>query len=282
MKILPGFRRRKNSPEVPTELSKKIKGLSTDGIKRAIFDLDNTILHGDIGDALFCRIKNLELRERVKTDGSLIDLTWDEYQGMISGGQKESAYKRVVECMENVPVDLIADLTRELMNSDFRFLEHSGEKISIPHIDPGTRAIISLLEKENYDINVISASNSISVKIIAEEYLGLQKGKVFGVESELAEYEGGRLKLTGKLKEPVPVNNGKAELYHAAFGNELPLITAGDSELDFPMLDLVCDGGIVLWRGEEGIVFGKLKKLIGERAEVISLLKIGFGQGAVK
>ncbi len=282
MKILPGFRRRKNSLEVPAELSKKIKGLSTDGIKRAIFDLDNTILNGDIGDALFCRIKNLELRERVKTDGSLIDLTWDEYQSMISGGQKESAYKRVVECMENVPVNLIAELTRGLMNSDFRFLEHSGEKISIPHVDPGIRALISLLEKQNYDINVISASNSISVEIIAEEYLGLQKGKAFGVESEFVEYEGGKLKLTGKLKEPVPANNGKAELYHVEFGDKLPLITAGDSELDFPMLDLVYDGGIVLWRGEEDVVFEKLRNLIGERAEVISLLKIGFGQEEVK
>ncbi|MCK4889766.1 MAG: haloacid dehalogenase-like hydrolase [Candidatus Aminicenantes bacterium] len=282
MKMLPGYFRKKNSPEVPAELSKKIKRLSCNGIKRAIFDLDNTILNGDIGDALFCRIKNLELRERVKTDGSLIDLTWDEYQSMISRGQKESAYKRVVECMKNVPVNLIADLTRELMNSDFRFLEHSGEKISIPHVDTGIRVLVSLLKKENYDINVISASNSISVKIVAEEYLGLQKSKVFGVESEFVEYEGGKLKLTGKLKEPVPVNNGKAELYHVAFGDELPLITAGDSELDFPMLDLVCEGGIVLWRGEEGSVFEKLRNLIGERAEVISLLKFGFGQGAAK
>ena len=282
MKILPGYFRKKNSPEVPAELLKKIKGLSGNGIKRAIFDLDNTILNGDIGDALFCRIKNLELKERVKIDGGLIDLNWDEYQAMISRGQEEIAYKSIVECMVNVPVDLIADLTRELMNSDFRFLEHSGEKISIPHVDPGIRALISLLEKQNYDINVISASNSISVEIIAEEYLGLQKGKAFGVESEFVEYEGGKLKLSGKLKEPVPVNNGKAELYHVEFGDKLPLITAGDSELDFPMLDLVCEGGIVLWRGEEGIVFEKLRKLIGERAEVISLMKIGFGRGVVK
>jgi len=282
MKILPGYRRRKNSPEVPVELSKKIKGLSANGVKRAIFDLDNTILIGDIGEALFCRIKNLEIKERVKMDGSLIDLTWDKYKSIISGGQKEYAYKRVVESMVNVPVDLIADLTRELMNSDFSFLEHSGEKIDIPHIDPVIRELFSLLKKENYDINVISASNSISVRIVAEEYLGLQKDKVFGVESEIEEYEGGKLKLTGKLKEPVPVNNGKAELYHVVFGDELPLIAAGDSELDFPMLDLVCEGGIVLWRGEEGIVLEKLRKLIGERAEVVFFQKTGSGQVVAK
>lgn len=274
MKILPGYRRKKNSPQVPVELSKKIRGLSTNGIKRAIFDLDNTILNGDIGEALFCRIKNLEIKERVKTDGSLIDLTWSDYNNLIAKGENVSAYRRVVECMKNVPVELIADLTRELMNSDFSFLEHSGEKISIPHIDPGIRELISLLEKENFDINVISASNSISVEIVAEEYLGLQKDNIFGVESESAEYEGGKFKLAGKLKEPAPVNEGKATLYLAVFGDKLPLITAGDSELDFPMLDLVCDGGIVLWRGGEGIVFEKLKNLIGERAEVISLLRL--------
>ena len=68
--------------------------------------------------------------------------------------------------MENVPVDLIADLTRGLMNSDFRFFEHSGEKINIPDVDPGMKELILLLMKEDFEINVISASNSISVKII--------------------------------------------------------------------------------------------------------------------
>lgn len=279
MKILPGYLRKRNAPEVPAELSKRIKGLFTGGIKRAVFDLDNTILNGDIGEALFCRLKNLEERERVRRDGNTIDLTWEEYTGMISKGDKEAAYRQVTRCMGFVPRNLIADLTRELMNSDFRFLDHSGVQISIPHIDPGMRALILLLKKENFEICVISASNSISVNIIVEEYLELDGEKGFGIESEVIKNEGGELLLTDRLKEPAPVNEGKAELYRNIFGMEMPLLTAGDSELDFPMLDLVCDGGIVLWRGDEGRELENLRSLIGDRASVISLRQLGFGQG---
>ncbi len=282
MKILPGFRHKKNSPRIPVELSKKIRGLSADGIKRAVFDLDNTILNGDIGEALFCRLKNLEMQESVRVDGNLINLSWKDYKGMIANGEKEKAYRRITECMEYIPEILIADLTRELMNSDFRHIEHSGEKIPIPHIDPGMNSLINLLINEKFEIHVISASNSISVKVIADEYLELGREKAFGIESERYKDENGREFLTRVLKGPVPVNNGKADLYRALISEDMPLMTAGDSDLDFPMLDLVCDGGIVLWRGDKGIMFEKLKNLIGERAEVIFLAEIGFGQGAAK
>jgi len=279
MKILPGYRRKKNSPEVPSELLKKIKGLSSTGIKRAVFDLDNTILNGDIGDAVFCRLKNLETMERVRVDGKLIDLSWEVYMEMIAHGEKEFAYKRVTECMEYIPESLILDLTRELMNSDFRYIEHAGEQIPIPHIDPGMRSLIDLLKGEKFDIYVISASNSISVKVIADEYLELSREKAFGIESERHKNEDGRELLSEVLKEPVPVNNGKADLYRALISEKMPLITSGDSELDLPMLDLVDDGGLVLWRGEDDIVLKKLNELMSGRADVISLKQAGFTSG---
>ncbi len=279
MKILPGYRRKKNSPEVPQELKKKIRGLYSTGTKRAVFDLDNTILNGDIGDALFCRLKNLEMQERVRVDGKLIGLTWDSYMGMIKQGEKELAYRRVTECMEYVPESLIADLTRELMNSDFRHIEHSGEHIPIPHIDPGMRSIIDFLIIEKFDIYVISASNSTSVKVIAEEYLDLEKDKAFGIDSERHIDEDGREILSEVLKDPVPVNSGKADLYRALISNEMPLIVSGDAELDLPMLDLVDDGGLVLWRGDEGREWEQLKNLLGGRVEVLSLGQTVFTSG---
>ncbi|MEN8223326.1 MAG: HAD family hydrolase [Acidobacteriota bacterium] len=279
MKILPGYLRKKKSPEVPSGLLKKIRGLSSTRIKRAIFDLDNTILNGDIGDAIFCRLKNLEMQEKVRVDGKHIGLTWKDYTGMIAKGSKEKAYRTVTECMEYIPVSLIADLTRGLMNSDFRHLEHSGEKIPIPHIDPGMRSLIDLLKNEKFDIYVISASNSISVKIIADEYLGLEKEKAFGIESERHKNKDGRELLSKVLKEPVPVNIGKANLYSALISENMPLITSGDSELDLPMLNLVDEGGLVLWRGEDDRVSDRLKDLVGGRAEVISLMQAGFTSG---
>ncbi len=277
MKIFPGKHSNENRIKLPTDLVKKIKGLSSDGIKRAIFDMDNTILNGDIGDALFCRIVNLEQLERVRMDGELIDLSWEEYEDLISSGKRETAYRRVVECMNKIPVQLVKNLTRELMNSDFRFLEHSGDKIVIPNVNPGMASLLMLLKNEDYEIKVISASNSVSAKIIAEEYLGLGADNTYGIETEIINNDDGKMLFSANLKEPVPVNHGKAELYHKEFGNELPLIVAGDTEFDFPMLDLVSDGGIVLWRGDEGALLDRLKNSIGDRADVFSLRSMGFG-----
>ena len=282
MKILPGYLRKKNKPEVPSELLKKIKVLSSEGTKKAVFDLDNTILNGDIGDAVFCRLKNLETLERVRVDGKLIDLTWEVYMEMITHGEKELAYRRITECMEYIPESLIADLTRELMNSDFMYIEHSGEQILIPHIDPGMRSLIDLLKSEKFDIYVISASNSISVKVIADEYLGLEREKAFGIETEINKDEDGKELLSKVIKDPAPVNIGKAELYRLFICKDMPLITAGDSELDLHMLDLVDDGGLVLWRGEEGPVLESLKSLVDGRADVISLKEAGMASGVSK
>ena len=199
---------------------------------------------------------------------------------MIAAGEKEAAYRRVTACMDKIPVDLVADLTRELMNSDFRYLEHSGEQIPIPHIDPGMISLMEVLRKNRFEIYIISASNQVSVRVIGEEYLGLDPGRIFGIDPETGEDRMGRKILTENLKEPAPVNSGKAELYRTVIGGELPLLTAGDSELDFPMLDLVAEGGIVLWRGDEG-GFSRLKEQTGERAEVISLKDAGFpGEGS--
>jgi len=272
MRLLPKrFRKKKASSIVSEEFFDKVANLPKREIKIAVFDLDNTILNGDIGDVLFCRLKNLEEKKRIRSDGELIDFTWSEYKNLISTGNKEVAYRRVTECMESVSEELIENLTRELMNSDFNSLEHLGDRVDIPCINFDMKEVIEKLKKLNFKINIISASNSISVRIIAEEYLGLEKFSSFGMETGTITSGGGKNILTGTVKEPAPVNEGKAELYKKRISEERPLITAGDSLLDFPMLDLVETGGIVLWRGDNGSDLEKLKKIIGMRAEVFPI-----------
>ncbi len=269
MRLIPKRFRKKNiSSDIAEEFFKKVDNLPNREKKRAVFDLDNTILNGDIGDALFCRLKNLEKKKRVRSDGKPIDFTWSEYKDLMSTGNKEIAYRKITECMESVPEELIKNLTRELMNSDFSSLEHSGERVAIPCINLDIKEIIERLKKSGYKINIISASNSISVRVIAEEYLGLEKLSCFGMETQMVLSTKGKAILGGTVMEPVPVNKGKVELYRKRISDELPLITAGDSILDFPMLELVDNGGIVIWRGDEGSNLEKLKKIIGMRAEV--------------
>ena len=67
--------------------------------KRAVFDLDNTLLIGDIGDALFARLKEAEKKESVKIDGTEINFSWSEYRNLIKTGNGEKAYRDVVKSM---------------------------------------------------------------------------------------------------------------------------------------------------------------------------------------
>ncbi len=269
MKIFPLKRKKKISSGMLSEIIKKADKFSGLKNKKALFDLDNTLLSGDIGDALFARLKNLEKSEKVKVDGTEMNFTWDRYEEMVNSGEKEYAYRMVTKCMESVPVKVITDLTRELMNSDFKYIDHVGNKVRIPFVKQEMKEFVNLLKSSGFEIIVISASNIFSVRVITEEYFGLGPETSFGIEPKLTKTVTGEIVLTDKLVEPVPVNEGKTKLYSKKFGTNLPVITVGDSLLDFPMLNLVDDNGIVVWMGDSGSEYEKLKDFIGERADVI-------------
>ncbi|MEN8152825.1 MAG: haloacid dehalogenase-like hydrolase [Acidobacteriota bacterium] len=227
--------------------------------KTAIFDLDNTLLIGDIGDALFARLKNLEKKNSLKTDGSKIAFTWKQYRDLIEKGNKIEAYKNVVTCMEGISISIIENLTKEIMNSDFRYIEHEKEKIPVPAINEIMKKFMELLKSLDYKVYIISASNIYSVRFIAGYFFRIPAEQAFGIETELTLNSNKEYILSGRLKEPVPVGSGKVDLYRLKEGNHSPLIAAGDSIPDIPMMELVDKKGFNIWVGNDEQVFKKIK-----------------------
>lgn len=219
--------------------------------KRAVFDLDNTLLVGDIGDALFARIKDAEKKDSIKIDRTGINFSWSEYKSLIASGNSEKAYRDVVKSMSGIPVKTIQAFTRELIFNDFMYIEIDGERVPIPFVNPDMEIFVSFLKALNYEIFVISASNAISVKLICEEFFDIPEENAYGIESQKRKSDEELMVFTNELIDPVPVGEGKTKLYLKEKGDILPLIVAGDSQWDIPLLKTVHDNGIPIWIGDD-------------------------------
>lgn len=239
------------------------------GKKYAIFDLDNTLLYGDIGDALFARLKNLEKNTSLQTNGSVTAFTWKMYRELIERGNKTEAYKNLVTCMEGIPLSVIENLTKEIMNSDFRYIEHNGEKIPIPEINEVMKKFVELLKVLDYKVFIISASNIYSVRFIAGEFFGIPSKQAFGIETKLIFNENKEKVLTGSIIKPVPIGNGKADLYRLKTEGWPPLVTAGDSEIDIPMMELTDKRGLSIWVGDDEERYRNIKGLMKNKKNLI-------------
>ncbi len=60
----------------------------------AVFDLDNTLLFGDIGEAIFAQLKIDEQEAFQLTNRERIPLSWTEYHRLLYSGRKADVYKK--------------------------------------------------------------------------------------------------------------------------------------------------------------------------------------------
>ncbi len=244
--------------------------------KTAVFDLDDTLLEGDIGDAVFAQLKRDESRRYLTVQQKPLPLGWREYRNLIKTGKKQEAYMRVVTCMAGIPLDVLRETTRKILRSPHRYIEIEGETVPIPRINPTMFGLLQLIRKLKYRIMVMSASNHFSVRLVAGELLHLPRSRAFGIRS-LLKYikpEPGQKRiavLTGILQEPIPWARGKAEVYARHAGQALPLITGGDSETDFFLLNLTHPLGLAIWAGKNQNRIKSLQKKLDYPRNLYSL-----------
>lgn len=210
----------------------------------AVFDFDNTLLHGDIGEAVFASLKKNKF---------IKNFTWCDYNELIKEGKTSYAYKRLIAAYDGLTEEIILYHTKEVFNTNsddpeyLSFLEN-GKFISVlkPSVNKIMSDIILKLQTLDFKIYVISASSEISVKYLASEYFGLDSDYVFGMKngrkiSNKKEY------LTDKIEEPAPCFEGKAKLYKNIISDNPPIITAGDSKNDIAFMNLTDKSGIKFW-----------------------------------
>lgn len=216
--------------------------------KIAAFDLDNTLLIGDIGEAAFIQLRLDQQLAPLTIDGSPMPFSWREYHALLQENKKEEAFTQMVASYVNVPEETITRATATVMKCGLTQLSAEGGRVPVPRPNPVTRAFVQYLQSLDYTIYVISASQQLSVQYVAKEYFNIPETHVIAMRNKMTRIDG-RNVLSAEIVKPWTVGQGKADSYHHYIGSTPPLITAGDSTTDLPILDLTDANGLIVWVG---------------------------------
>ncbi|MDX2429939.1 MAG: haloacid dehalogenase-like hydrolase [Bacteroides sp.] len=228
---------------IPEHIVEKIKELSLVENQYAAFDLDNTLLIGDIGEAVFALLVKKNI---VKNFG------WNDYQDLIKT-DRERAYSKVIEVMDNLELLVLENITHEIINTHDIDIELEGYKIPIPKPNTIMQSIVTLLNTSGIAVNVVTASNSVSAEIICWEYFGIAASNVFGA----------------KFNE-LPYGKEKVKVLKREFKDK-PVVTAGDANWDRFLLSYTTQNGIRLWTGIDSD-YKKLKEKYYKDLEFYQIL----------
>ncbi|MCP4156311.1 MAG: haloacid dehalogenase-like hydrolase [bacterium] len=228
--------------------------------KIAVFDLDNTLLVGDIGDALFLQLLKDEKNKPLTIDGKPIPFSWQEYQKLIAEKKKLEAYKKVITVMGGIPLDTVVDTTAKIMKMESPCLEFDGIEVPAPYPCPKMKALVKFLYSLDYNIHVISASNHYSVLYVAGTFFKVPEANITGMKPTVRDVPDHGSVLGNEITGPVTVGEGKARAYREFVSNDAPLLTAGDSPTDFEILDLTDPDGVCIWVGSDEKQFDGIKQ----------------------
>lgn len=230
-----------------------------DSNKIALFDLDNTLLVGDCGDAVFAQLKINERKKPLTIDHNLIPFTWTEYQDTLKTKGKVEAYSRVVKCMAGLPLETLLEAGRQVMHSTLDYLQLEGVQVPVPFPHPVMQSLLAYLKSLDYNIYIISATNQYTVRAVAKEFFGIPGSNVFGIIPTVeVDPKYGKI-LGNDIDGPVTVVEGKVDVYQEYIGTTAPLISGGDSSTDIPMLNLTDPHGLIIWVAEEEKQFAAIK-----------------------
>ena len=247
----PNSRNAPRLPELPADLlvsifeTEKRLAYSEPVKKIAAFDLDNTLLVGDIGEAVFAALK---------LQGHLPGFSWEKYRRLLYSNKAE-AYCSVVSAMSGLSERTVHRVTLGVLSRSDGYVELENSFIPVPYAHPVMIRLISYLRLIGYQIHVISASNEISARLAAWHYFEISPSNVWGIRQRHR-----RGTLTDELLEPVPVGDGKVWAYRKFIGTTDPIVTAGDSPLDVPMLELTDPRGLCLWVGEDKVSYEIMRR----------------------
>lgn len=234
-----------------TELEDRLSASSEKPLKRvAVFDLDGTLIEGDVGDAVFAYLEMA---------GHDMGLKWQEYQRLLRR-HRSRAYIDMVRSLSGLQVSTVEDATDAVMGSSAEYLNLGATRIAIPRPRAELHEFVSFLQGRNYEVYILSASNHVSVQRVAERWFNVPHSRAFGIQTRIVS---GR--FTDQLLEPAPVWDGKVSLFRRISPHYAPLITATDSYLDLPLLQMTHFSGISFWVGNDRLQFETVQSLLDRR-----------------
>ncbi|MFA7625610.1 MAG: HAD family hydrolase [Candidatus Kapaibacterium sp.] len=233
---------RKINPKTAQIITRIEESGIDDEEKIAVFDLDGTLIEGDIGDAIFCFLIS---------SGYSFDFKWSNYQDMLAVKNYRNAYIDIVTTMKGMDVKTIVWAASALLksNSNYFDFEEDGIKYSmqIPKPIPEMQYLLTYLKLSKWKISVISASSHIAVRTVCDKLFKLKPDYIRGIKTELEVSDEYIDLFTDRISGTVTYREGKAVNFRELFGNDAkPIITAGDSHGDIELLNLTPDNGLVL------------------------------------
>lgn len=215
--------------------------------KIAAFDLDNTLLRGDIGDASIAHLLDNELSP---------NFTWAEYQELINEGQKKQAYIEASKVFAGMEPDCVRRFANVILTKKDDYISFFETdlliKVPVPRVNPKMKYIVDRLLDEKFKIFIISASNQFLVEEAAKLF-GISVKRCFGFKHYLDTIDNLQI-ITPQLIEPLPYADGKGKVYSEFISDMAPLITAGDSISDIPLLKMTDENGLILWLGDSDVI----------------------------
>lgn len=244
---------------LPPDLLAALERLSPSEPKIAAFDMDDTLLVGDIGDAVFAQLIS---------EGKLAPLDWDEYQALLASDYLEGC-KYPVRAMAGLTVEQVIQTTRRVLELDEPFVLVPGAQTQVPLPRPNETmlSLVRRLQAGGYDVYVITATNVWSARWVVAEVFGIPEENVLGIEAKLVKNDEND-ELTAELQEPVTVGEGKVLALKDCIGEQRPLIAAGNSASDYALLRYVRDGGLVIWVGNDD---AQIRALVGQDRRLVIL-----------
>lgn len=229
---------------IPTEIREKISQIKFEGKPYAAFDLDNTLLIGDVGEAVFASLIKMDLHQ---------GFNWQDYRNLLNQNREE-AYKRVVEIMDGLEPDTLKNITYEVLKPGNLQIEIDADTIPCPRPNVFMQALILFLQGIGLDVFVVTASNQISAEIVCQEYFNLPSSSIFGAPVSFD--------INGKISykhAQIPYGIGKVNVLKKKF-NYKPGVTGGDGIWDKFLLDYTSDNGVRFWLGHDTQEYRKLKE----------------------
>lgn len=227
-------------PELLSKIENLIKYPEMDSdsfSKLALFDMDNTLLIGDIGEAVYAQLR---------AENHKVHIGWHEYKDILKEHGPGIAYRRMVASKKGLTRKTIRAVTKRILESQNTIYFHDNDiEISKnpPKPNPKLNELIKFLRTLDFGIFVITASSKHIADEVCTTWFDLDENIIYGVENEYDEHEDDII-LRGELIEPAPILEGKAQVYLNKIDHRSPLIAIGDSLNDVPMLNLVPKEGL--------------------------------------
>lgn len=233
--------------KLPQEISEPIealiKNLNIDETNPplAVFDLDWTLLDGDICESIYLHFLN---------SGRDLPLSWKNYTEMLNSGAYLKAYTEMIKAMAGITLDSLYDACDYLLrHPDDEFIyniEGMSFSFKVPKVNKDMYALVTALKLAGFKVAIVSASPHYAVRYIAGNYLGIAAENAFGIKSNLIVDDNYNEYLDSYILSPITCNEGKVEILKQQFPDARIMLSCGDSINDIPMMKMTEEGGLVV------------------------------------